>query len=261
MTPSTRRSALVFASKAAVAVVALAGALLCPLVAQGRPAPTGRIVGQVVDRETRVPISGARVAVLGTARRATSDDQGRFIDDSLAAGRYVLQAKAIGYSVGSRVVELRDGDTHEALFELDRLAEVLDTVVVRRSQTFAEARLRAFERRRASGRGYFITAAQIEEQRPRDLSDLLRNVPGVRLTCRGAARCTVRMARAPQECRPDFVVDGFPATNSTSVEMSLVGVIGIEVYRTLSETPMEFLRADNTCGTIVIWTRSEPPPR
>ena len=37
-----------------------------------------------------------------------------------------------------------------------------------------------------------------------------------------------------------------------------VGIIGIEVYRTLSETPLEFLRTDNVCGTIVIWTRSGP---
>jgi len=30
------------------------------------------------------------------------------------------------------------------------------------------------------------------------------------------------------------------------------------VYRTLTETPLEFLKADNLCGTIVIWTRSGP---
>ena len=30
----------------------------------------------------------------------------------------------------------------------------------------------------------------------------------------------------------------------------------IEIYRTLSETPIQFLRTDNQCGTIVIWTRS-----
>jgi len=35
-----------------------------------------------------------------------------------------------------------------------------------------------------------------------------------------------------------------------------IGIIGIEIYRTLSETPLQFLRADNQCGTVVIWTQS-----
>jgi len=34
------------------------------------------------------------------------------------------------------------------------------------------------------------------------------------------------------------------------------GIMRIEIYRTLSETPIQFLRTDNQCGTIVIWTRS-----
>jgi len=66
------------------------------------------------------------------------------------------------------------------------------------------------------------------------------------------------MSRAPRQCKVDYVVDGFPATNSSSPDMATIGIVAIEVYRTLSETPLEFLRADNVCGTIVIWTRSGP---
>jgi hypothetical protein len=64
------------------------------------------------------------------------------------------------------------------------------------------------------------------------------------------------MARAPRECKPDFVVDGFEASNSTSLDMPTIGITSIEIYRTLSETPAQFLRTDNQCGTIVIWTQS-----
>jgi len=38
----------------------------------------------------------------------------------------------------------------------------------------------------------------------------------------------------------------------------VIGVTGIEIYRTITETPVEFLRGNNTCGTIAIWTRSGP---
>ena len=220
--------------------------------------PKASIVGRLVDVESRAPVGRARIAILGAHHEFASDSEGRFVGDHLASGTYVLQARAIGYAVGSWVVQLGDSETVTQVFELKRLPYVLDPVVVQRRLTFSAERLRAFERRRASGRGYFITAAQIEAEHPHALVDLLRNVPGVQMICAGASRCTVRMLRSPRNCKVDYVLDGFPATNSTSPDMATVGIIGIEVYRTLSETPLEFLRTDNVCGTIVIWTRSGP---
>jgi hypothetical protein len=70
--------------------------------------------------------------------------------------------------------------------------------------------------------------------------------------------CVVHMLRAPRGCRPDYYMDGFPANNTVNADLPVLGVVGIEVYRTLSETPLEFLRTDNRCGTVVIWTRSGP---
>ncbi len=241
------------------AAVGLAVALLPalahrPALAQHR---VGTIAGQLVDQQSRAPVGGARVRFLGTRLGVESDSVGRFAQAGLHAGIYLIEVRAIGYAMGSWVLRLGDSTVSE-VFELERLPVQLDPVVVERQPSFAEQRQLDFERRRASGRGHFITEEQIERTKPRTLADLFQNVPGVRLQCRGAARCTVRMARAPRECRPDFVVDGYPATNSTSLDMSTVGITGVEVYRTLTETPLEFLKADNLCGTIVIWTRSGP---
>jgi hypothetical protein len=221
----------------------------------------GALQGRVVDQHSHASVSGARVALLGTAYRATSDSDGRFAQEGLAPGRYVVEARAIGYAVGSWEVEVGAGEVLQREFELAPLPVQLDPVVVERRPTFAEQRLGDFERRRASGRGYFLTEQQIDQAHPRTLADLFRNVPGVRLVCRGSANCTVRMSRAARECKPDFVLDGFPATNSTSLDMPAVGIIDVELYRTLSETPLEFLKADNQCGTIVLWTRSGPSSR
>jgi hypothetical protein len=219
---------------------------------------TGAITGRLVDRESHTAIRGARIALLGTRRGFASDSEGRFVQDSLAAGNYVLQVRAIGYVGASWVLQLAAGQVRTQDFELERLPVQLDPVTVRRPPSFSEQRRLEFERRRASGRGYFITEDDIERTKPHSLSDLFRNVPGVRLTCRGSSNCAIRMTRAPRECRPDFVLDGFAASNSTSLDMATVGIIGIEVYRTLTETPTEFLKADNLCGTVVIWTRSGP---
>ncbi len=229
---------------------------LSPLAAQTGSAA---IAGQLVDRESRQPVGGARIGLLGIGAELASDSAGRFSHGGLPSGTYVLQVRAIGYSAASWIVEVGEGEVHTEVFELQRLPYVLDPLVVERRPSFSEERRNEFERRRAAGRGYFVTEEAIKRESPRSLADLLRHVPGVRLQCRGSmAGCTVRMARAPRECRPDFVVDGFEASNATSLDMPTIGIIGIEIYRTLSETPLQFLRADNQCGTIVIWTQSGP---
>lgn len=235
--------------------VGVVGAGLPRSVAAQQPRAT--LVGHAIDRKSQAPIRNAQAALLGTRRTASSDEQGRFAHDSLPAGSYVVQVRALGYTPSSSVVELASGEVLTRVFELEPLPVQLDPVTVERTPSFAERRRRAFELRRAAGRGYFVTQAQIERTNARSLADVLRDAPGVVVQCRGAERCGIRMARAPTQCRPDFVVDGFPATLSTSLDMPVVGITGIEIYRTLSETPLEFLRADNVCGTVVIWTRSE----
>lgn len=220
----------------------------------------GRIYGRLIDRQTQASVPGASVTLLGMTYRATSDSGGRFVTEELAPGSYVVRAQAIGYSVGAWQVVVGDGAVLHEEFALERLPIPLDPVVVERRPPprVVDQRLKDFDKRRAAGRGYFLTEQQIEQAHPRSLADLFRNVPGLRLMCRGTGNCAIRMSRAAQECKPDFVLDGFPATNSTSLDMPAVGIIRVEVYRTLSETPLEFLKADNQCGTIVLWTRSGP---
>src|SRR5207247_7062190 len=104
------------------------------------------------------------------------------------------------------------------VFELERLPVLLDPVAVERRPSFAEERRRDFERRRAAGRGYFLTEEQIARAGPRTLGDLFRSVPGVRMQCRGStAGCRLRMARAHSECRRGFGVDGLAAHYSSSL--------------------------------------------
>jgi hypothetical protein len=223
--------------------------------------PTGAIVGRLVDRDSRAPVSGARVALVGTQQSTASDAEGRFRHDGLVPGTYLVQVHAMGYAVASWVIKLAEGEVRSEEVELEPSAVPLDAVTVEGRPSERAGRYEEFERRRASGRGYFLAGDEIKRANARTLADLLRNVPGLRIACRGIAGCSVRMARAARACAPDFVIDGFAATYSTTLDMPPVGIVGIEIYRTVSETPIEFLRTDNQCGTIVIWTRSGPDDR
>ena len=226
-----------------------------PLPAEQQP--TGMLVGHLVDRQSGTAIAGASLIILGWSLEAGSDSFGRFTYTGLRPGNYMLQARAVGYTVTNWVVKLGEAEEQHRTFRMAPLAVELEPVTVKGQPTFAEQRRQEFEQRRAVGRGYFITAQEIERVNASTIGQVLRNVPGIRAICNSAG-CTMRIARSPRNCLPEYFVDGLPATNSTTAQLPTVGIIGIEVYRSVSETPQQFLKSDAMCGVVVIWTRSGP---
>jgi len=222
--------------------------------------PTAAVSGRVVDSQSQAPIVGAEVAILGTNRLASSDSGGRFSHAGLKAGPYVLQIRALGYQARSWVVRVGTGEIVRQDFALTPVAYILPAVTREATPGMMASRLREFEHRRAAGRGVFIAEEEIRRTEAATLSDLLRTSAGVRVTCNSAG-CAAQMTRAANaQCRPDFFVDGLSANFSTNANLPTVGIVAVEVYRSGSEAPVEFLRADTDCGVIVIWTRSAPNP-
>ncbi len=226
---------------------------------QAVPAAGGIIFGRLIDQTTGAPVTGARVTVLGTSYETDTDSAGRFAQVGLGPGAYFLEIRAVGYLSASWLVRLRDGESISTVFQLSPMQHELDPIVVTARPTLAQRRLQEFERRRQERRGVFLTAEEIAATKASTLMDLLRNVPGVRLVCTTRG-CYARMMRSARGggCAPDWVVDGLPATLSSTPSMSTTGIIGIEIYRSLSETPAEFLKSDAQCGVIAIWTQSGP---
>ena len=227
--------------------------LLALLISQAIDPATAGIRGQLRDRANGQPLAGATVNVLGTQVSLRSDSAGNFLSGGLKPGLYVLQVRALGYDPGSWMIELTPRETLFVQIEMD-LIVTLDPVTVE-APPWQLRGMVGFAERRTRARGIYFNEEEIAQANANRLSDILRNVPGVRLVCRYSG-CRIRMSRS--ECQPDFYVDGLSANNSTSLEMPLIGVTGIEIYRTITETPVEFVRGANTCGTIVIWTRSGP---
>jgi len=214
---------------------------------------TAGITGRLLDRASRQPLEGAAINVLGTPLNLRSSPTGEFTRAGLKPGTYVMQVRALGYTPGSWVIELAERETLLVVIEMDAMPIDLPSVTVEAPSL--QRGMAGFALRRAAGRGVYITEEDIKRANATRLSDLLRNVSGIRLVCRFNG-CRVRMAR--NDCQPDFFLDGLSANNSTTLEMPVVGITGIEIYRTITETPVDFLRGNNTCGTIAIWTKSGP---
>ena len=227
--------------------------LCCGVLAPIRAQETTGVSGVLLDRVTRQPIASAAVIVLGKPPLLRSDTAGHFARTGLPPGTYAIQIRKLGYTPGSWIIEIVPNETLMLSLELEPEPVTLPEVAVVGEKRLELRGLPGFEARRLNGRGVYFTEAQIREREARQLGDILRSVNGVREVCRRNI-CRVRMARG--DCTPNFFVDGFPANNSTTLEMPIVGIIAVEIYRTTSETPPEFLRGASTCGSIVIWTRS-----
>jgi hypothetical protein len=239
----------------AKATYALAAALL---VAAARPAAlmaqTATVSGSLINQESQGPIEGARVSILGTSLAASTDSAGRFELARVPAGVRVLQARAVGYVVASWVVELGEGQVLRQVFAMApravEMAGVTVTAPDARDNWRSEA---AFELRRGRGQGFFITREQIRQRNATTITDLLRTVPGVMTNCTGRG-CTVTMERSTRPCRPEYFLDGYPATFSTGPNFPIQQIRGVEIYRNRFETPNEFQLPNLSCGVIVLWS-------
>jgi len=254
MLPVHRRD--VFPAIGSLLLVTVGLAASPPLLPAQQPV-NAILVGHLIDRHSGTAIVGASVVILGWSLEAGSDSAGRFTYTGLRPGSYMLQARAVGYTVTNWVVKVGEAEEQHRTFSMSPLAVELDPVTVEGRPSFSAQRRLEFERRRASGSGFFITEQDIQHANATTIAQVLRTVPGMRAVCNSAG-CIFRMSRSPRNCLPEYFVDGYPATYSTTPQLPTVGVIGIEVYRSLSETPQQFLKSDQMCGAIVIWTRSGP---
>jgi hypothetical protein len=231
-----------------VRTVALAAALARPALAQ-----TATVAGSLVDRTSRSPVEGARVAVLGTGLAVSTDPAGRFELAGVPSGVRVLQVRAIGYAVGSWMVQLGDGQMLRQVFELEARAVQLDSITVTATEYTGWRSEAGFDERRARRIGFFLGRQEIQQRQANTIGDLMRVVPGLMTTC-NLRGCVIRMERGTQNCQPEYFLDGYPATFSTGPNFPVTQIRGVEVYRDRFETPAMFQRPNLQCGVIAIWT-------
>lgn len=243
-------------------------AVASPAVAQVR------IVGRVIENETGEPIKGVDITVRGPhggymGHRIT-DERGMF-EYFAKRGRGIrFAAERMGYKRNTTPILFFDHhDFFRVELRLARNAVLLAPLeVIARSGRRESAMLTEFRYRLAHGQGHYFTRKDIEKRNPNRVTDMLAELPGVRLQSSGRGlRRVVHMARTDAtHCPTQIWVDGFlinpqgvmpPGVDDYAIDdvVQPQDVEGIEVYSGLSTVPPEFLNRWAQCGVVAIWTR------
>ena len=244
----------------------LLAALLTPASPAVAQKGDGRLVGQVVDKSSGLPVGNAEILNIGDSRSTASDSTGAYRFDGLPFGivKFIIRAK--GYPATSLMVALTHGELMVRRIELDSTpagrtpsAQTLTKVSVEAAPSLGR-RYADFERRKATGSGHYITSDEIEKGNFTSLQETLRGVRGVSFDCGGGLGCSVRMSRAPMRCLPEYVVDDH-VDNYFGPNVPIRDIQAIEVYTGPTDVPGEYAGRNAGCGVIVIWTKSGPPRR
>ncbi len=162
-------------------------------------AATGQIKGQLIDKDTKEPVIGASIMVVGTKRGAMTDPDGRYIIGQLEPGVYSLQISHMEYnSVTVTDVNVKSDITTDASQELTKKVSELDIeIVVKDEQDI----LKIFE----VSNEVTISKEAIETKPVSSVEDLLTGVSGVVTNRQGEV--FIRGGRAFEVA---YVVDGVP---------------------------------------------------
>ena len=249
------------------------GLVLPPVTSVGQ----GQLVrGTVLDSATSTPLEACWVSLLDRGdqivARVLTDSGGQFVLTAVTPGNYRVRFDRIGYrAVRSEVLALGARSEIELSVQLPPGAVGLEPLTVTAAPDAAARYLDkvGYFERKGTAPGVYLDGPELEERRrrARDLSDILRGVPGVsHLALAGGSSIDNRSFRLrgmdsmQRPCRlPLMYVDGMQVTASDLPSLNAVllpeQILAIEVYRGPSEVPSAYSSAESGCGVMLIWTQ------
>jgi hypothetical protein len=218
------------------------------------------VTGRVTAR-TGAPVVGAQVTIAGTTATASTNADGRFALDGLPPGTQMLQVRKVGYAVYSLPVELSTKRVAEVAVAMSDAAQALAAVKVVGEFDEGLERVGFNDRKRLTQGSRFMGPKEIEDLRPLLATDLLRQLPGFKVSSQSAGRIiesTRSAAGTTAGCVTIFIDRSrFDQIEAGDLDRALpVKIIGaIETYTALNSIPTEFTVNAVVCPTIAIWTK------
>src|SRR5437016_4150764 len=226
------------------------GALLVGL-ARASATQQGTVAGQVTDKSSQQPVSGAQVLVIGTNLQNRTSREGRYAITRVPAGRYDVQVRLIGYATATQQVTVGSGGAATLDFSLAPAAVPLDVVVV--TGTGAEQ----LKRELGNSIPTIDAAKTVEQAAPTNVADLLNSrVPGVQVLSSGGTTGTGSRVRIRGSSslsltnEPIVIVDGIRVDNGATgvLRASSIGIGGQAPSRLNDLNPDEIESIDVVKG-------------
>jgi hypothetical protein len=237
----------------------------------------GRILGRVFDFHTGDPLAGAVIELEGSDWRMATNEEGEFRFFDVPVGQYTLRVEMLGYGRQTNPLDVKPGKFLDVTLRLAAIAIPLDTIrvdVEERSRWLAD---NGFYDRRDTGGfgGHFIMQADLLRRNTDWLTDLLEDVPGLRVVHdQGPGKRTIRFNHRGSGglCEPDLYVDGLLYRNASPPTVTDGGGVryapplnkvddynvapasnidAVEVY-VGPNVPSRFSTAQG-CGVVLIW--------
>jgi hypothetical protein len=217
----------------------------------GNAVVTGRVI-----LDGSAPNAGSRVEVVGTGAVALTDDKGEFVLRNLPSGSHVLLARRLGFGAETVPVDLSSREPKQVSIRLPKHVAVIDPVVVTAKRVASLDKL-GFTQRKRSGQGFYLDPDQIQRMRPNFLTDIFRQVPGLRVSYSPQGD-VVSGTRGGSGC-VQYYVDDMPWQSAMPGDINQFvngsEVVAVEVYQGPG-VPAQYARSmTGDCVTIVIWTK------
>jgi hypothetical protein len=230
------------------------------------------LAGSVRDAGSGAALPDAEVAIPQLQLRARTDASGRYRISDIPAGRHTVIVRRLGHDSLSMAVPFTGDDDVVRDFALGTQGQPLPEVPVSAAaEPIGNAKLREFERRRASAHGHFVTPAELEKNQQRRLSDIVQKLPGaiiVQRPQRGGMAAYVASSRGVVSienfasgpfgtgCPVAIWLDGVPMSQPFDINtIQTRTVAAMEFYAGPARMPPELNATSKTCGALVIWTR------
>jgi len=205
-------------------------------------------------------IIGAEVRALENVFLARSDDSGRFHVAEMPAGARDVEVRRLGFAPKRTTITRSAGSTDSLHVTLRAVVQALPGVTVEEHHDSLSRKVLAdFWARRSRGFGKFVTRDEIDRKGASRFVDIVRSVSGVSIqNYRGRPDIRFRGAGPGsmfRDCPPQYWMDGIPLMNGSADEFTPDNVEAIELYAGPATTPPQFNTRDQTCGTVIIWSR------
>ncbi|MCK4233094.1 TonB-dependent receptor [candidate division WOR-3 bacterium] len=190
----------------------------------------GRIIGVVIDKNTKEPLPMVNIIVKGTSLGAAAGMNGRYIIANIAPGNYKVMATMMGYRTVTKEIRVFPGETSHLNFEIIESSIELGGLVVTGTKTPRYIK-------DIPVRTEVITAQTLEEKAATNLYEALEGLPGIRVE-QQCSYCNFSIIRM-QGLEPGHVqvlIDGQP------IYSGLASVYGLQQVPTGSIDRIEIVK-------------------